>query len=385
MEQNGEGLEKKYPCIQVIGYGFKESGVGQAQVEKRELMLKLIGISGEFPVEMSGYALGSKTYAAYLATQLKKEGYISVRKKDGIRGYTLKMKGRRELLCKYPEDFSFYLAGSAETNHVKSEPQKRLRLHRMSMAWIFFLRMDIRIFLTEKPKFRDFAKTGRNPAYYGAAEFKGSSDRIKGSRVCGLLICRQQIFVVYHTMNRRMKWAKKMERSMRSFAESVLMEQGYIYGTDAVIIGNTMNLMPELLESDGGMKGELFQVDDIYEHYYYFSMADVSNVQFRLVTDRKAERRFRDFLCQMLEKQEEKEYALSAGYDENGNPVYFCYELELRNLMRIRQEMGWKGTGKVICLDFQADSLRVYFGKGVEILRISSEKVIRYLDSDSWW
>ena len=335
---------------------------------KRELLLKLIGISGEFPVEMAGYALGSKTYAAHLVTQMKQEGCLSVRKKDGIRGYTLRMKGRRELLCRYPEDFSLYLAGSAETSHVKSEPQKRLRLHRMSMAWIFCYRMGIRIFLTEKPKFPFvFEKQERNPAYYGAVEFKRSSDRIKGSRACGLLICRPQIFVVYHTMDRRMKWAKKMERSMRSFAEGIWMGQGYAFRIDAMMIGNTMDLMPEILESDGGLKGELFQVDDIYEHYYYFSMADASSIQFRLVTDRKAGRRFRDFLCQMLKKREDKEYALPAGYDENGSPVYFCYELELQSLMRIHKEMGWKGTGKVVCLDFQADALRTYFRKGVEI------------------
>lgn len=376
------GFGEKYPCIQGTGYGFKESGVGQAQVEKRDLLLKLIGISGEFPVEMAGTAVGSKTYAAYLATQLKKEGYISVRKKDGIRGYTLKAKGRRELLCRYPGDVSLYLEGLSETNHVKSEPQKRLRLHRMSMAWIFFYRMGLRMFLTEKPGFPPvFGKGSKNPAYYGAAEFKRNSDRIKGSRACGLLLCEQQIFVVYHSMDRRMKWAKKMERSMRSFAEGVMMEQGSVYGADAVMIGNTMDLMPELLESDGGLKGELFQVDDVFEHYYYFSMEDVSRVQFRLVTDRDAGRRFRDFLCQMLEKRADKEYALPTGYDENGNPVYFCYELELRDLMRIRQEMDWTRDGKVVCLDFQTDALRTYLGKGVEILAVSSEKVMRYIES----
>lgn len=354
----------------------------QSQVEKRDLLLKLIGISGEFPVEMAGTAVGSKTYAAYLATQMKKEGYISVRKKDGIRGYTLKAKGRRELLCRYPGDFSLYLEGSAETSHVKSEPQKRLRLHRMSMVWIFCYRMGLRMFLTEKPRFPPaFEREAKNPAYYGAAEFKGSSDRIKGSRACGLLICGQQIFVVYHSMDRRMKWAKKMERSMRSFAEGVLIEQGFIHGTDALMIGSTMDLMPELLESDGGFKGELFQVDDVYERYYYFSMTDVSCVQFRLVTDREAGGRFREFLCQMLKEREEKEYSLYAGYDENGNPVYFCYELELRELMRVRQEMEWKGTGKVVCLDFQADALRTYFGKGVQILTVSSEKVKQYMES----
>lgn len=35
-----------------------------------------------------------------------------------------------------PDDFAPFLCGSVGTNHIKSEPDKRLRLYRMSMVWI---------------------------------------------------------------------------------------------------------------------------------------------------------------------------------------------------------------------------------------------------------
>ena len=82
--------------------------------------------------------VGSESYAAALITRLKKENYISVRNAGGYKGYVLRGKGKRYLLERYEDDLSFFLSGSAQTNHVKSEPEKRLRLYRMSEVWVFF-------------------------------------------------------------------------------------------------------------------------------------------------------------------------------------------------------------------------------------------------------
>lgn len=349
-------------------------------MDKRELFLCLTAICGELPCNLAGYAVGSNSYAASLITKLKREGYLAVRKKDGIRGYTLKAKGKRELLEKYPDDFSLFLTGSVETNHVKSEPQKRLRLHRMGMAWIYFYRMDAGIFVTEKPAFPPSVNEVRDRmAYYGAMELKGGSDKVKGSRACGVLVSNKMPFVVYHTMDQLMKWAKKTERSMRSYTEGLFVNRGFSYQADAVMIGLSIKMLMVLLDSDGGIKKNLFCVDDIYEHYYFIPMGVDSFAQLTLITRETARGRFYDFLCQTLFRREEKDYALMAGYDESGIPVYFCYELELRSLMRIKQEMGWKGLGKIVCLDYQAEALRSYYGKEVEVLAILPEKVTEYI------
>ena len=45
------------------------------------------------------------------------------------------------------------------------------------------------------------------------------------------------------------------------------MKAGALKRIDAVIMGDTIEFLVELLESDGGIKGNLFQVDDIYENY----------------------------------------------------------------------------------------------------------------------
>lgn len=115
-------------------------------MKKEDVLLRMIAISGELPAELVSEVVGSESYAAVLVTKLKKEGFISVRNSGGYKGYILRSKGKKYLLTSYEEDLSFFLSGSAQTNHIKSEPDKRLRLHRMSEVWVYFWKIGIKIF-----------------------------------------------------------------------------------------------------------------------------------------------------------------------------------------------------------------------------------------------
>lgn len=129
---------------------------------------------------------------------------------------------------------------------------------------------------------------------------------------------------------------------MRSFVERESMRTGVLKRIDAVIMGDTLEFLLELLNSDGGLKGNLFQVDDIYENYYYVPTIEPAKIQVLLLADREKQIRLYQFLCGILEEQRNQEYQVSAGVDQAGNPVYFCYELEMRHLLRVKQELGWK-------------------------------------------
>lgn len=118
-------------------------------MKKEDVLLRLIAISGELPAGLVGEIVESESYAAALITRLKKENYISVRNAGGYKGYVLRGKGKRYLLERYEDDLSFFLSGSAQTNHVKSEPEKRLRLYRMSEVWVFLWKMGIEIFQSQ--------------------------------------------------------------------------------------------------------------------------------------------------------------------------------------------------------------------------------------------
>lgn len=351
-------------------------------VKKKDLLMLLIAVSGELPADMPELIIGSESYAETVITRLKQEGNITVRNRAGCKGYILRARGKRYMLQNYEADVGYFLQGAIETNHIKTEVEKRIRLHRMSKAWVFHWRMGIPIFQSEKPKLfggHMGEREGETMAYYGSLEFKGGVDAIKGSRACGILITGESVYIVYHTLSQRMKWAKKMERSMRSWTEKQNMRNGHICTADAIIIGDTMDFMNELLRSDGGVRKNLFQVDDVYERYYYLPMSECAVVQMRLLTNQAGGKALQRFLGGILSKIENREYAVHAGTDERGCPVYFCYELELHHLIRVKQDIGWKQQGSILCLDYQREALGKFFGEEVSYIEIASEKVMQYL------
>ena len=350
-------------------------------MSKQDLLLVLIAISGELPADMAEVVIGSASYTAAVMTRLKQEGYVLVRSQSGCKGYVLRAKGKRYVLSKFEEETAFFLQGAAETSHVKSEIDKRLRLHRMSKVWVFLWKTGIPVFRNEKPElFGTASGDGRGkPAYYGSLEFKGRTDAIKGSRACGILLAGESGYIVYHSLSQRMRWAKKMERTIRSWAERESMGQGSLQRFDAVVMGDTMEFMEELLLSDGGAKGNLFQVDDIYEHYYYVPVQKEAQIQVLLLADVKKRSRLRGFLCTALKQTKHTEYQASAGTDRSGNPAYFCYELDMRQLLRVRQELGWNGQGSIFCFPYQRAVLETFLGKGARYREIVTEKVMEYL------
>lgn len=108
---------------------------------QQDKLLIIIAMSGEMPTYLGQYVTGSISYTAALITRLKKERYISLRCKDGYRGYVLLEKGRNYLLSEYEKELSFFISGSGQTGHVKSEPEKRMRLYRIEIVKAQFAKL----------------------------------------------------------------------------------------------------------------------------------------------------------------------------------------------------------------------------------------------------
>lgn len=358
------------------------------EMDRRDELLLLTALSGEIPADWIGRAIGSESYAAALLTRLKREGEVKLRSRDGIRGYLLRSKAKQYLLAHYPDDVRAYLSGASSTNHVKSEPDKRLRLHRMSMVWIYFHRAGIRIFHSEKPElFPAFHQAPSDTtaiqdstisAYYGTMEWKRETDmEIKGSRACGVLEA-DCFYVVYNTMDCLMKWVPKTERNVRSRLEVRLRKNRGTLPGGAVIMGTDMEMVKRILISDGGLKGNLFSLDDVFESYYYIPFLPEAVIQLKLLGSEAGEKRFYQFLCSALKRVNEDCFAPEAGKDENGNPVYFCYLMELWKLKRIIS-LPLKRGGRIFCFTYQAEVLRSIVPECFKVEAIRPEKVYRYL------
>ena len=98
------------------------------------LVLQIIAVSGEFPPAFSGHFPGGSSYIESVIGKLKKDGLLRSYTKNGLRGLRLTASAKRLLLQKYPVDLAPYLTGATETSSLKSEPERRLRLHRFCCA-----------------------------------------------------------------------------------------------------------------------------------------------------------------------------------------------------------------------------------------------------------
>ena len=65
-------------------------------------------------------------------TDLKKSGLLRTYYRDKLRGYRLGVRAKNRLLDNWPERFAPYLTGDTDTNRLKSEIGRRLRLHRLA-------------------------------------------------------------------------------------------------------------------------------------------------------------------------------------------------------------------------------------------------------------
>ena len=151
-------------------------------------------------------------------TALKKAGLLRTYYRDRLRGYRLGIKAKSALLDGWPERFTFCLTGDAETNRLKSEANRRFRLHRLAETYITMGNAGVLLYPDEKPKV--FAQTGFGgetvtyPAFYSSREVKelgADATQIRSSRFAGVLLVPTGIFVTYNSGSALMKWRYKSE------------------------------------------------------------------------------------------------------------------------------------------------------------------------------
>ena len=165
-------------------------------------------------------------------TALKKAGLLRTYYRDRLRGYRLGIKAKSALLDGWPERFTFCLTGDAETNRLKSEANRRFRLHRLAETYITMGNAGVLLYPDEKPKV--FAQTGFGgetvtyPAFYSSREVKelgADATQIRSSRFAGVLLVPTGIFVTYNSGSALMKWRYKSELRVKTLLWNILCQQ----------------------------------------------------------------------------------------------------------------------------------------------------------------
>jgi len=348
---------------------------GIKQITRADELLMAIAACGELPAQLVPDVVRSASYAAALITKLKEENRIGCRFKDGLKGYVLHRKGKNYLMAAFPERMRPFLEGDASLYPVKSEQSKRLRLHRMAYAWVQLYGLGADTFSGEFPICSGVSRQGKpDGIYYSSVLVKQrTAKEAGGSRACGVLDVGEHGFCVYHTMDSLMKWMGRTEWTFRLRTGQALYGAGEERRLQALILAKDMSMMERLLTSDGGIKRELFYLDDAYESWFYLPAIDSAKLQYRLLMNPALERQLERILENVMQLRSGT--GNSHRIDAEGCPVYFCWLLDLWQIRRIADQTARSRIGKVVCLDYQAEALRSCLGESVSIMGLNPEKV----------
>lgn len=291
------------------------------------------------------------------------------------------------LLADRPERFEFYLTGNADTNMLKCEINRRLRLHRIAETYITMENAGVAIFRDEKPDV--FAPEGsavgriEAPAFYNSREVKELGVdfvKIRSARSVGILLAEPGVFVVYNSGNAVMKWSYKSEMRTKALMRTILCQQRLSagYRPDAVhglILGDGMELAYQLFTSTGGAKHNYFVLDGNYEHFYFLTNDHRGEVILRLLCDPAKTAALNRVLSQGFTAKEPGWLVENDAIDTTGNPVLFAYFCDMPRIVRFNNALQLQNrTGTLICFDFQSPILRRYCGEQVSLQTIDFEK-----------
>ena len=302
-------------------------------------------------------------------------------------GLSAGIKAKSALLDGWPERFTFCLTGDAETNRLKSEANRRFRLHRLAETYITIGNAGVLLYPDEKPKV--FAQTGFGgeavtyPVFYSSREVKelgADATQIRSSRFAGVLLAPTGIFVTYNSGGALMKWRYKSELRVKTLLWNILCQQRLaqqyrVEQVHGLVLGDSMDLAYQILTSTGGAKHDYFMLDGSYDHFYFLTNDHQGEVILALLCDPVKTAELDRILSQGLSAGNPGSAMEQDAAEPDGTPVLFGYFCDLPRIVRFNTSLElMERPGTLICFDFQADVLRRYCGDRVHLQTIDFTK-----------
>lgn len=325
-------------------------------------------------------------------TSLKKSRLLRTYYRDRLRGYRLGAKAKAALLDGWPERFAPYLTGNVDTNRLKSEASRRVRLHHLAEAYVTVSNAGIQLFPDEKPEV--FALQGYcgdaivSPSFYSSREVKEigfDTTQVRGSRFTGVLLAPTGVFVTYNSGAALMKWRCKSEMRVKALMWSVLCQQRLsaqyrMEDVHGLVLGDSMDLAYQILTSTGGPKHDYFMLDGSFDHFYFLTNDHCGEVTLALLCDPAKTAELNRILSQGLSAANHGRATEHDAAEPDGTPVLFGYFCDLPRIVRFNTSLDLMGRpGTLFCFDFQAEALRRYCSERVRFQTIDFAKFERRL------
>ncbi|MDD3279566.1 MAG: hypothetical protein PHG16_11930 [Lachnospiraceae bacterium] len=350
-------------------------------------LLEFIGICGEFPALSLNRFFTSPSYAEKVITELKRDKLIRTHYKDKLRGYRLTKRAKEMLLSANPDRFTCYLTGNTETNLIRSEVPKRLRLHQKVNTYLTLLHAGVPIFADEKPAlFHPVSEaiTLQNlPLFYSSREIKelGSvTTKIKNSRSVGILMASHCVYAIYNTGGSVLKWEYKTEVRLNAFLQHYLHEKPYSGPPKirAIMLGDSMDMAYRLMTSTGGYRKSLFMLDTAFEHFHYLPNNAYGETLLRLLSNPQIIKQLNQLLLSDHVGKKEGFPAVHDAVDTEGRPTLLAYDFDMLRINKFNTGLKvFRHTGNLICFDFQIPCLKEYITADVHFSSIDFHKFRR--------
>lgn len=353
-------------------------------------LLEMVAVCGEFPAEEIYRLTGSRSYKETVTWVLKKERLLRLYYRDKLRGYRLGRRAKAMLLTDHPERFSFYLAGNVDTNLLKSEITRRIRLHRIAEVYVAMQNAKVAIFRDEKPKVfspdKPVCGNLEGAAFYSSREVKEigiEAVKIRGSRMVGVLLAPDRVFLTYNNGAYMAKWDYRAEQRAKALMQIVLCggNAGLGYtpgGICGLLFGDGLEPFYQILSSADSRTRCFFLLNGNYEHFYYLTNDHIGEVMLKLLCDPDRRGELDRILYQGLNAGEPHGIIENDAVDENGDPVLFGYLLDIPRIHRFCNALQLQERhGTLICFDFQKEVLERCYGGLVTFETIRFEELER--------
>lgn len=352
-------------------------------------LLELTALCGEFPADQLYRLIPSSSYAEKIITQLKSEKLLRVHYRDKLRGYRLTKRSKEYLLQESPERFAPYLTGNTDTNQVRSEKSRRLRLHLRAEGYLTLLHAGIPVFPDEKPElFLPDQRAGiwsprSYPLFYSAREIKRLGDdttKIRNSRCMGVLLTSDCTYSLYNTGDTLMKWEYRTEIRVNAFLTQYLSRNPYpgIPKIHAIMLGRDMSMAYRLLTSTGGHKRAFFSLDTSYDHFHYVSNTPEGEVLLQVLCNPNLQNRLNQLLITDLLAPDPHLPTEHDALTPEKDMVLFAYDFDMLRINKFNTALKLFGRrGVLIAFDFQLPVLRAFLGEDLQYSSIDFLKFKR--------
>lgn len=287
----------------------------------------------------------SASYAEKLITDLKAEHLIRIHYRDALRGYRLTKAAKEMLLSVSPLRFQCYLTGNTETNLIRSEVSRRIRLHQKAETYLTLLHAGIPFYPDVKPDIfcnhREAGSIGMRslPLFYASREIKElgpETTKIRNSRSMASWMAPECVYVLYNTGNGVLKWEYRTEVRLNAFlqhypARLPLQRTSTDPGNHD---RNRHGMAFRLFTSTGGYKKSLFMLDTSFEHFHYLPNTPEGEVLLKLLVHPEIMEKLDNLLLSDLGCRSDSIPLEHDATDASGNPILLAYDFDMQRINR---------------------------------------------------